>query len=254
MRAQFVVAPVRQLREDSRRRAERAASSWSVSRDPSPSSRALEATASPAARTSLIRNATGAEPSARGTRESLVRSRAVSSRMPSRAVAISTSYGPSMVRRDDSKPTEGRPTEQAESRCASPAGESPARVIAGEPASRPPPEAEMPTGEAWRREPRQREQVRGPQHEVKPAASKDSQREGRAAHVTAKANSTARESGWAEDFSGVWVLRGTLVEGRVIQLIDGFAAARAATITVHHRERRGRATLDEGRHLRSRPA
>jgi hypothetical protein len=61
----------------------------------------------------------------------------------------------------------------------------------------------MPTGEAWRREPRKREQVRGPQHEVNPAASKDSQREGRAAHVTAKATSTARESGWAGDFSGV---------------------------------------------------
>ncbi len=61
----------------------------------------------------------------------------------------------------------------------------------------------MPTGEAWRREPLRREQVRGPQHEVKPAASKDSQREGRAAHVTAKATSTARESGWAGDFSGV---------------------------------------------------
>ena len=61
----------------------------------------------------------------------------------------------------------------------------------------------MPIGEAWRRKPRKREQVRGPQHEVNPAASKDSQREGRAAHVTVKATSSARESGWAEDFSGV---------------------------------------------------
>lgn len=61
----------------------------------------------------------------------------------------------------------------------------------------------MPTGEAWRRKPREGEQVRGPQHEVKPAASTDLQWEGRAAHVTAKATSTARESGWAEDFPGV---------------------------------------------------
>jgi len=108
-----------------------------------------------------------------------------------------------MVRRDDSEPTEGRPTEQAESRCTSPTGASPVRVVAGEPGSRPPPEAEMPTGEAWRREPREGEQVRGPQHEVKPAASKDSQREGRAAHVTAKATSSTREPGWVRGFSGV---------------------------------------------------
>jgi len=109
-----------------------------------------------------------------------------------------------MVRREDSEPTGGRPAEQeAGSRCTSPAGESPARVIAGEPISRPPPEAEMPIGEAWRQEPRKREQVRGPQHEVKPAASKDQQWEGRAAHVTAKATPAARESGWAEGFPGV---------------------------------------------------
>ena len=58
-----------------------------------------------------------------------------------------------MVRREDSEPTEGRPTEkEAESRCTSPAGESPVRVIAGEPESRPPPEAQKPIGEAWRQE------------------------------------------------------------------------------------------------------
>ena len=109
-----------------------------------------------------------------------------------------------MVRREDSVPTEGRPTEQeAELRCTSPAGENPARVIAGEPDSRPPPEAQKPTGEAWRQEPRKREQVRGPQHEVKPAASTEVQWEGRAAHVTAKATPAARESGWAEGFPGV---------------------------------------------------
>ena len=58
-----------------------------------------------------------------------------------------------MVRRDDSKPSEGRPTERAESRCACPAGESPARVVAGVPGSRPAPEAERPTGEAWGQKP-----------------------------------------------------------------------------------------------------
>jgi len=108
-----------------------------------------------------------------------------------------------MVRRDDSKPTEGRPAEQAESRCISSAGESPARVIAGESGSRPPPQAEMPKGEAWRQKSREGEQLRGPQHEVKPAASTDLQWESRAAHVTAKATSSARESGWAEGFPGV---------------------------------------------------
>ena len=61
----------------------------------------------------------------------------------------------------------------------------------------------MSTGEAWRQEPRKREQVRGPQHEVKPAASTGLQWEGRAAHVTAKATPAARESGWAEGFPGV---------------------------------------------------
>ncbi len=117
---------------------------------------------------------------------------------------VGTEYVRAMVRRDDSKPTGGRPTEQeAESRCTSPAGETPARIIAGESGSRPPLEAEMPTGEAWRREPRKREQVRGPQHEVKLAASKDQQREGRAAHVMAKATPSARESGWAEGIPGV---------------------------------------------------
>jgi RNA-directed DNA polymerase len=61
----------------------------------------------------------------------------------------------------------------------------------------------MPKGEAWRQKPREREQLRGPQHEVKPAASTHLQWESRAAHVTAKATSSARESGWAEGFPGV---------------------------------------------------
>ena len=46
-------------------------------------------------------------------------------------------------------------------------------------------------------EPLRREQVRGPQHEVKPAASTHSQPESRAAHFTAKATSPAPRSGGA---------------------------------------------------------
>src|SRR3990172_12062470 len=114
-----------------------------------------------------------------------------------------------MGRRDDSKPSEGRPTERAESRCACPAGESPVRVVAGEPGSRPAPEAERPTGEAWCQKPPApkavgREQQRGPQHQVKPAASSNSQPERRAEHVAAKATSSRRESGWREELGGVW--------------------------------------------------
>ena len=77
--------------------------------------------------------------------------------------------------------------------CAFPAGESPVSVIAGEPSSRPQvggrnPEAQAGCQEpAKRREPFSGEQVRGPQHEVKPAASTRLQSESRAAHVTAKA-------------------------------------------------------------------
>ena len=80
-----------------------------------------------------------------------------------------------MVRRENTEPTEGRLTGKAVSRCIAPAGESPVRVIAGEPGSRPAPEAERPDGEAWCRKPSAAkavhgEQLRGPQHQVKPAA------------------------------------------------------------------------------------
>ena len=66
------------------------------------------------------------------------------------------------------------------SRCASPAGESPVPVSAGAPGSRPQARGRDPGGpkrgveSLQRREPR-REQERGPQHEVKPAASTDKQ-------------------------------------------------------------------------------
>lgn len=77
----------------------------------------------------------------------------------------------SMARRDDSNPTGGQPSEQAGSRCTSPADECPEGAIAGELASRPPAEAETPTGQAWRQERLRREEVRGTQQERKPAAT-----------------------------------------------------------------------------------
>lgn len=56
---------------------------------------------------------------------------------------------------------------------------------------------------AGRREPLRREQQRGPQHEVKLAASKEKQSESRAAHATAKATSDAPDSERADELGGV---------------------------------------------------
>jgi len=81
------------------------------------------------------------------------------------------------------------------SRCPSPAGGSPASVSAGAPSSRPQASGEIPVARAGCRKPLRRKPARGPQHEVKPAASKHSQSESRAAHATAKAMSFAFESG-----------------------------------------------------------
>src|SRR5436190_655009 len=116
-----------------------------------------------------------------------------------------------MVRRDEPKQLKG----SGGSGCTSPAGESPAPVIAGEPGSRSTAHTEMGAAEAGRRKPLRREQQRGPQHQVKPAASKDLQRESRTAHVTVKATSRAPKTGdvRARDLSGV---RGAArVEGEV---------------------------------------
>ncbi len=63
------------------------------------------------------------------------------------------------------------------------------------------------------REPLRREQQRGPQHEVKLAASKEKQSGSRAAHVTAKATSIALVSERARDPGGV--RRAARVEGEV---------------------------------------
>jgi hypothetical protein len=111
-----------------------------------------------------------------------------------------------MVRREGTGPTGGRLTEQAVSRCKVPAGESPVRISVGARGSRPPLGVERPLGEAWCRKPLKKgEQVRGPQHEVKPAASTESQSESRAEHVTAKATSAADGSEReAAGLGGVW--------------------------------------------------
>ncbi len=93
-----------------------------------------------------------------------------------------------MVRRDVSAFVEGILFGGAEACCAFPAGESPAPVGAGAPGSRSQGAGEIPRPRAGRRKPTASgEQARGPQHEVKPAASTDKQFGGRAAHVTAKA-------------------------------------------------------------------
>jgi len=57
---------------------------------------------------------------------------------------------------------------------------------------------------AGRQEPLRREQLRGPQHEVNPAASTHLQPGGRAAHVTAKATSDALVPERASGPGGVW--------------------------------------------------
>src|SRR5688572_16353621 len=114
-----------------------------------------------------------------------------------------------MVRRDA---TEGLGPEgpgATVARCASPEGASPSPVSVGAPDSRPRvSEGDLGVQAGCRmpepgRKPRAGEQVRGPQHEVKPAASTDKQSESRAAHVTAKATSGARAPKLAPGLGGV---------------------------------------------------
>src|SRR5215467_13912622 len=116
-----------------------------------------------------------------------------------------------MVRRDEPK----RPSGSGGSGCTSPAGENPVPESAGTPGSRSTAHAEMGAAEAGRRKPLRREQQRGPQHQVKSAASKDLTTESRATHVRAKATSRAPKSGErrARDLRGVW--GAARVEGEV---------------------------------------
>src|SRR3954465_6436422 len=115
-----------------------------------------------------------------------------------------------MVRRDDDRNPDPVRVRNLPSRCEDPAGESPASGSAGAPRSRPAAEGETPTAEAGRRKrARQRKlfstkQARGPQHQVKPAASTDEQSESRAGYFAAKATSLARAPERGEDLGGVW--------------------------------------------------
>ena len=89
-----------------------------------------------------------------------------------------------------------RPEEQPHrSSLIEPAGVSPAPTGAGASGSRPQAWSESSAARAGRQEPLRREQERGPQHQVKPAASTESQCGSRAMHVGAKARSRARWSG-----------------------------------------------------------
>jgi RNA-directed DNA polymerase len=113
------------------------------------------------------------------------------------------------VRRDDDRSLAGDPGGNLSSRCDDLAGESPVSESARAPSSRPAAEEEIPTAEAgYRKRASQREliseeRVREPQHQVKSAASKEKQSEGRAAHVTGKATSTTRDLEHDVDLSGV---------------------------------------------------
>ena len=108
-----------------------------------------------------------------------------------------------------SRKSGGRPVVEGVPSYTAPAGENPVRVSAGAPGSRPLPQGESPKGEARRRKPLtvradEGEQQRGPQHQVKPAASSEEQSESRAEHFTAKAMRAVQGTGRAVSLGGVW--------------------------------------------------
>ena len=98
-----------------------------------------------------------------------------------------------MVRRDGIGPDPAKAGSDPEPRYASPAGERPVPVGVGAPGSRPQVARGNSAARAGypkpvsRQRPRSGERERGPQHEVKLAASTEKQSGGRAAHFTAKA-------------------------------------------------------------------
>jgi hypothetical protein len=104
--------------------------------------------------------------------------------------------------------------------CTSPTGESPVPVSAGAPGSRSWARGEIRESQAGCRKPLRREQQRGPQHQVKPAASIDSQWESRAAHFTAKAKPDAQQSGQESASSLSGVGGAARVEGEVRNMGD----------------------------------
>ncbi len=124
-------------------------------------------------------------------------------------------YAARMVRRDDDGSPAGDPGGNPWSCCDDPAGESPASVSAGAPSSRPA-SGEILTAEAGcQKQASQGElitskQARGPQLDVKPAASTEQQSESRAGHVAAKATSTTRAPERGVDLGGV---RGAACKG-----------------------------------------
>ena len=108
-----------------------------------------------------------------------------------------------MVRRDETERGAARAATGSASRCASPAGESPVPVSAGAPGSRSPSSGRDPDDEAGCRKPLRREQARGPQHQVKPAASTEKQSGSRAVHFTAKATSDEQAPERSSGLGGV---------------------------------------------------
>src|ERR1700761_3201415 len=109
-----------------------------------------------------------------------------------------------MVRRDAKEGSSG----PENARCASSEGTKPFPVSAGAPGSRSQARREIVESRAGHRKPGEREalegkQARGPQHEVKPAASSDEQSESRAGHLAAKATSSALIPERAVDLGGV---------------------------------------------------
>src|SRR5678815_4348949 len=94
-----------------------------------------------------------------------------------------------MVRRDEADRL------ASASLCSSPAGASPVSVSAGAPSSRPQASEEIPVAQAGCHKPLRRKPARGPQHQVKPAASTDLQPESRAGHFAVKAMSDVPRSG-----------------------------------------------------------
>jgi hypothetical protein len=116
-----------------------------------------------------------------------------------------------------------------------PAGASPAPVSVGAPGSRPQPSSRETAGRAGRqepvrwREPRSGEQARGPQHQVKPAASSELQWESRAEHVAAKATFDAPGSGQIRASSLLGVEGAARVQGSRRNRRDPSAQPRSGT-------------------------
>src|SRR4029450_1024653 len=104
-----------------------------------------------------------------------------------------------MVRREGVDKSSSAP------RRSSPTGASPVSVSAGAPSSRPQASGETPRPQAGCHKPLRREPARGPQPDVKPAASTDLQPESRADHDTVKATPAAAPAGGhAVGLGGVW--------------------------------------------------